>query len=376
MYLGNIYWRHRKIKKLFILIFIGLIYVANLNTAQASYIQIQDIEGRRIKIPSNVEKVIPLGGALRFIVYLDAFDKVVGIENFEKRYKNNPLRPYSLKISEKVDRIPVIGEGGPGRIPDIEKIIALKPDLILAMNIDRPVIDAIEKKTNIPVVILSTGGRGVFEEKLVYQSLRLMGRIFKKERRAESLIRYMEYLKEDLSKRTGFNISKKSVYVGGISYGGRQGFTSTQAEFLPLKWIKANNLAQGIKTKGPIFLNREQILFWNPDVIFIDLAGLELIAEDYRKNPEYYHSLEAVKKENIYGILPFNNYHTNIELAFADAYYMGKILYPENFKDINILRKTDEIVYEFIGLREYSKSLGKNYGFGKIIFKRGSIYLS
>ncbi len=68
--------------------------------------------------------------------------------------------------------------------------------------------------------------------------------------------------------------------------------------------------------------------------------------------------------------MPFNNYHTNIELALADAYYMGKILYPQNFKDINMLRKTDEIVHEFNGLKEYSKTLRPKYGFGKIIFKK------
>ncbi|MCX7724805.1 MAG: iron ABC transporter substrate-binding protein [Thermodesulfovibrio sp.] len=361
-------------RSIFITFTITLIFTVFINqNSHASHQKIVDLEGRTIIIPQNVERVIPLGGALRFIVYLDAFEKVVGVENFEKKFKNNPLRPYSLKISNYIDKIPSIGEGGPGKIPDIEKLIELKPDLIIAMGIDKTVVNAIETKTKIPIVVLSSGGRGFFDEDLVIESLRLLGKILKKENKAEKLIKYIKKSKEDLLKRTSESASSVRVYVGGIAYGGRQGFTSTQADFMPLKWINAKNLADAIKTKGPVFLNKEQILKWNPDVIFIDLAGLELIAEDLKKNYDFYRSLKAVKEEKIYSILPYNNYHTNIEIAIANSYFMGKIIYPKKFKDIDPNKKADEIVYEFLGLKGYMSKLPPKYGFGRVILREDGV---
>ena len=80
---------------------------------------------------------------------------------------------------------------------------------------------------------------------------------------------------------------------------------------------------------GHVFIDKEKLLEWNPDIIFIDENGLALVKDDYTKNPDFYNSLKAFKDGQVYGILPFNYYTTNIGTALADAYYIGKILYPD-----------------------------------------------
>ncbi|MEM0500654.1 MAG: iron ABC transporter substrate-binding protein, partial [Ignisphaera sp.] len=63
--------------------------------------------------------------------------------------------------------------------------------------------------------------------------------------------------------------------------------------------------------------------------------------------------------------LPFNYYHTNIATALADTYYIGKVLYPEKFTDIDPVAKADEIFMAFLGkglYEEFVKGFGRGFG--------------
>ncbi|WP_368293650.1 hypothetical protein [Dehalobacter sp. TBBPA1] len=91
--------------------------------------------------------------------------------------------------------------------------------------------------------------------------------------------------------------------------------------------------------------------------------------EDYKKNPGFYQTLTTVKNGEVHAQLPYNFYITNIDTAIADAYYMGKILYPEQFKDINPEKKADEI-YKFLLGKEVYAQMAKDYsGFKKVVLK-------
>jgi len=71
--------------------------------------------------------------------------------------------------------------------------------------------------------------------------------------------------------------------------------------------------------------------------------------------------LNAFKEGRVYGILPYNYYHTNVAVALADAYYIGKILYPERFSDVNPSEKADEIFRVFVGkalYQQYAEAYG------------------
>jgi len=59
--------------------------------------------------------------------------------------------------------------------------------------------------------------------------------------------------------------------------------------------------------------------------------------------------LSAVKNGRVYGVLPYNFYNINYETVFADAYFIGKILYPDRFADIDPAEKADEIYTFFVG---------------------------
>lgn len=83
------------------------------------------------------------------------------------------------------------------------------------------------------------------------------------------------------------------MYLGAISAKGPHGITSTKAFFTPLNWLRVQNVADKIGKQGHLFIDKEMLLSWNPDYIFIDTGGLNLVREDYIKYREFYKKIES-----------------------------------------------------------------------------------
>lgn len=345
----------------------GLILIGLLNAdlcAAGKMITITDMAGRTVSVPKNPGRIICLStGTLRLIVYLGSQGKTAGVEDFEKQFPTT--RPYWMAHGNDLSSLPSIGPGGPGSInkePDLEKVMAVRPDVIFITYMDRDKAAALQKKIGIPVVVLTYGPFGTFDEK-VYDSLRLCGIILDKQDRAEAVIRFIEQSRKDLLKRVADipENSKPSVYVGGIGFRGTHGIESTETGYVPFEWVRAKNIAKKNGPKGHLFADKEKILGWNPDIIFLDSGGNDLIRQDYEKKQSFYQGLKAFKTKKVYVLHAFNWYMTNIETVIVDAYAAGKIIYPENFKDVEMDKKADAI-YSFLLGRTIHKKIEKACG--------------
>ncbi len=343
----------------------------SVTTSQASYVQITDALGRTVKVPANVSRVVAVGpGALRILVYLNATDKVAGIEEFEKRFPYG--RPYILAHPELL-KLPVIGAGGPGKLPDFEALIKIHPQVIFMVFVSKQTANEVQEKTGIPVVVLSYGTLENFTDREFFNSLLLAGKILGKEKRAKEVIKFIERQQSYLENLTK-GVKSPTVYVGGIGYKGAHGITSTYTDYAPFTVLGLKNIASKLKSEnGWIQVDKEFLLKENPDYIFIDEGGLKIVLDDYRNNPDFYNSLKAVKENHVYGVLPYNFYNTNIGIAIADAYYIGKVIYPDKFKDIDPVKKANEIFTFLVGKPVYGE-LSKGFGgFGKIDLASGNV---
>ena len=264
-------------------------------------------------------------------------------------------------------RFPSSGRAVRGSInkkPDMEAVLRVAPDLIVATYMERAVADEVANTLSIPVLVLSYGELAVFDQ-LVYDSLALAGKVLGREDRAAVVIDYIKGIRQDLDKRTVdiADKEKPGVYVGGIGYRGTHGIESTQRDYIPLDWNHADNVAQRVKaTAGShVMMDKEALLSLDPDVIFIDGGGLALVKEDYRRKPDFYMALKAFKQKKVYALLPFNYYTTNIGTAMADAYAIGKTIYPSRFADVDLAAKADEIYTALVGEAVYSRMVA-DYG--------------
>lgn len=327
-------------------------------------IKITDMAGREITLEKPAEKVVAIGSALRIYTYINGTEKLVGVE--KKQQDPESGRPYIMANTE-LAQLPIVGEGFPAE-PDPELIIGADPDIIIAGDIlDISEIEELENKIDIPIVVVTTGSSAVFDENM-YKSLEIIGKVVGKENRAEEVIRFMEDCKNELMDLTKDipEEEKPSIYIGGLSYKGAHGIESTSCNSPVLNTIGAKNAADEIGKTGSVMIDKEKLIEWDPDILVIDENGLALVKEDYEKNPEYYNSLSAVKNKKVYGQLPYVSYYNNIETAMADIYFLGKILYPDEFKYIDPVEKADEI-YEFIlGVKLYDEMAEKFGGYVKI----------
>jgi iron complex transport system substrate-binding protein len=124
---------------------------------------------------------------------------------------------------------------------------------------------------------------------------------------------------------------------------------------VPFEWAQARNVAVSKDKSGHLFINKEQLMSWSPDIIFIDGGGMRLVKEDCVKKPDFYKGLKAVQDDKVYLLFPFNWYMTNIGTAILDAYACGKVLYPDKFSDVDLPKKADEIYSFFLGKPVYQK---------------------
>ena len=321
---------------------------------------VTDLMNRTVTVPASPQKIIGVGaGDVRMLVYLQSSDKIVGVDQMEKGPFNATAlgmglpsgrdNPYSIAHPELGEK-PYIGTN---RFDNPELIIAQKPDIIFATWRTGKDADALQEKTSVPVVALVSGDLGKSKPQF-YQSLRTMGKILSKDERAESVITYMDNTMSDLNRRT-IDVPKnqsKKVYIGGVSFNGAHGLLSTEPSYPSLKMINGNNVASAAGTGGQVMIDKEQMLAWDPDVIFIDESSYALVAADL-KDP-LYKSLKAVKNNQVYGLMPYNWYANNYDTVLANSYYMGKILYPDQFADISPEQKADEIYTMLNGKPAYS----------------------
>ncbi len=322
---------------------------------------VTDLAGREVEIDMPVERVTAIGpGALRLVCYTGDADKVVGIENMEKQWGTG--RPYIL-ANPRLLELPVIGQGGPDSTPDAEMLINVDPDVVFVAHlVDSAKADELQSKTGIPVVVLSYGVLGTFDEE-VLSSIALIGEITGSTQRSQDVIEYIKDCQDDLEERTADipEADKPTVYVGGLGMKGTHGIESTQGGFPPLDAVNALNVVDESGTVGSVMIDKEQLLEWDPDIIFIDESGYGMVVEDYRTNPGLYDSLQALNNGNFYGYLPYNYYNTNIGTAIADSYFMGKTIFPEAFEDIDPAEKADEIYESLLGVPMYEQ-MARDFG--------------
>jgi iron complex transport system substrate-binding protein len=350
---------------------ISLVGCNAANPNKTETVSVTDLLGREISVPADVSRVIAIGpGALRLYVYAGNLDYIVGVEQIEA---DSPTgRPYLLANPELAEQ-PVIGQGGPNNAPDPEKILMVAPDVILSTYAtDASAADELQTKTGVPVVVISYGTIGfgtttIFGEP-VQDSLRLIGEITGQTEKAQAAIDFILKARQDLEDRTKDipDADKPSVYVGGLGARGTHGIESTQGKYALLDAIDAKNVVDETGESGSIMIDKEKLLAWDPGYIFVDQGGFAPVLEDYQKNPVFYTSLSAVQNGQVYAQLPYNYYSTNIDTAIADAYYLGKILYPAAFADIDPVQKADEIYRSLLGQPVYAQMAESFGGFKQL----------
>lgn len=323
---------------------------------------ITDSMDRNVEIPYSVERIVCVGvGALRYTCYVGGADRVVGVEDYET--KPGMSRLYNYVNFDLFQNLPVTGTNGE---PFVEEIINVDPQVIVMSSYASQDPDELSQKTGIPVVVVP-GSDTTLDEK-AYVTIRILGELYQLEDRAEDLTAYLKSIQKDLDDRTASiaEDAKPTCYVGGVSFKGHHGFEGTEAYYGPFELIHAKNLANTTDQTGAFNIDVEQVLSWDPEIIFLDFNGMNLINEDYGAHPDFYNALTAVQEGKVYSQISFRSSASNLETALADAYYAACVMYPQQFQDIDPVEKAGEIFTKLLGSNPYHDLEEAGYAFCQI----------
>ncbi|ACV69431.1 periplasmic binding protein [Desulfohalobium retbaense DSM 5692] len=338
---------------------------------------VTDAAGRQVTLPENVERVVCSGpGCLRLLTYLQAQDRVVAVDDAETKERGLDARPYAL-ANPQFQTMPVFGsfrgQDNPERLltldPGPQVIFKTYPH----MGFDP---EELQAKTGIPVVILHYGDLGPHRATL-FSSLKIMGRVLGKPQRAEEVIGFFSKHIRTLAERTASlsGTETATAYVGGVAFKGPHGFQSTEPDYPPFQFVNARNVVATAGIEGNqrqhADIAKEQLLEWDPSACFVDLSTLQLAGmggalHELRHDPAY-QFLSATQDNKVYGLLPYNWYTKNFGSVLANAYFIGKTLYPQRFKDINPAAQADRIYTFLVGAPVFDEL---NQGFDQLAFTR------
>ena len=76
--------------------------------------------------------------------------------------------------------------------------------------------------------------------------------------------------------------------------------------------------------------------------------------------------MTAVKEGRVYSQISFRSSAANLETALADAYYAASVIYPEQFSDVDPIKKAGEIFETLLGTNPYKDLKEAGYVFGPI----------
>ena len=319
-------------------------------------VTITDAFGREVTIPENPEKIAVVGsGSMRYFMYLGLdTDMFVAVDAQDGRLYSYSFeqRPYALAHPELKEKQAV----GPTKgVVDNEKLLMSGAEVLFmggSTSSNAEVANEIQEKTGIPVVMFYVGNY-VTDSEEIQDSLLMLGEILGKEQRAKDLIAYFDAVEDDLQKRVKGLSADETVYVGGVAYNGVHGLDGTDPTYYPFAVLNLKNAASEVSSvsqTGYARISKEKLLEWDPDFIIVDLATLTAAeggALVELKNDPSYKELTAVKNNMVYTVNPHTAMNVNHETTLANAYFIGKLLYPEQFEDIDPVKKADEI-YSFV----------------------------
>ena len=326
---------------------------------------VEDALQRKVGIPDTIRQIVCIrSSAIRLVTYAGGAPLICGVEEQETR----PNEFTHLYAHPELATKPIIGPGMGG---DPELIMATHPDVIFMSSTTYGDADALQQKTGIPVFTVEYGDLGK-NRPIFYNSLRLIANVLHTESQTDSLIGFIDRQIANLKDRTRKADHSRRVYVGGISYKGQKGITSTDPYYAAFRFLEINNVASELDSTyvSPItgtYIDWEKLIDWNPDVIFVDVGGWSLVQEDLKKHSGINELLNAYRNREIYTLWPYNNHHSNFDVMLVNAWYAGKVLFPEQFSDISMRDKTNEIMSKFVGA-SIADSLSRQWGNYRNIF--------
>ena len=324
---------------------------------------VTDMVGREVTVtPGSYKRVVCVGaGALRMFSYIGDVALLAGVEDIDNttlttrpQMFDAVARPYVLAYGDVFSTLPSCGVGGPmAQTAEVERILACNPDIVISEFEDADKSNALQQQLGVPVITLSSGSRGVFDDAF-FTSLALLGTILGEVERATALVDYVKAERDAITARVAdiAEGDKPTVYICGLGNWGTTDHLTTAERFASFEVAGVKNVLSGLGMQGvgPIEEEKFVALGSEMDIIIMDAAAVKNIKPLYAADNTLLDTCRAWQTGEVYLEMAYNAYYTNYEISLINTWFIAKTVYPERFTDIDITAKTDEITTRFLGV--------------------------
>jgi iron complex transport system substrate-binding protein len=310
--------------------------------------------GRTVEIPREVTSVVVLQHqSLNVLVQLGGADSIVGVLSSWKRQ----LGPRYSRLAPRLESLPQ-----PGDLSEvnIESLLSLRPQVVFVTNYAPQDMIGRISSVGIPVIAVSFREDAESErakinpimedEETAYNNglkigIRLIGEVMNRQKEAEELIAYAFEHREIVTERLQDLTENRRVRTY-MANPGLNTYGSGKYTGLMMLHAGALNVAAA-SIEGAKQVSLEQILFWNPEVIFVQERYPEVVAE-ITQDPGW-QNIDAVKNKRVYLMPEYAKawgYPQPEALALGEL-WMAKTLYPDRFGDIDMAAEAEAYYRRF-----------------------------
>lgn len=220
------------------------------------------------------QRIISLGPAITEELYLlGVGDKIIANTIYCKN-------PQEARRKEKIGTVIKL---------NLERIILLKPDLVLATKLTDRL--QLQKMRSLKINAIEIPNAKNFQD--ICKNFLQLGKLVGKKNEAQSLINKVK-IKVDSIREKAKHLPKPKVI---LQIGARPLFIATQEYFIN-DFIEFAGGINIVKTAKTGLYSREEVLRLNPDVIIIATMGI--VGEEEKGTWQKYRSINAVKNNRIY----------------------------------------------------------------------------
>lgn len=274
--------------------------------------ELTDMAGRTVLVPEEPERIVALAPSITELVF--ALDKEENLKG-AVQYSDYPSR------AEKLPRV------GSYARPDVERIVRLEPDLVLAIRDGNPrqTIDRLEGM-DIPVFTLDSDN---LEE--IMQSISALGLALNAEGRAGELVRDMQERLDQVQEKVAPAESRPSVFfqadAGPIIGAGASTFIDEMIH------LAGGTNALAHKERYPR-LGWEDILRLDPDVAVIASMSGGKDAHELTAAWQRWPQLRAVQQERVH-VVDADVFERPTPRLLDGLEILAGLIHPQLFPDYN-----------------------------------------
>lgn len=276
----------------------------------ANFTEVTDLLGRSVKVPADPRRVIALAPNITEIIFaLKQEHRLKGVTQFS----DYPVEARKLpKVGSYVQL-------------DIERIVALKPDLCLAIKDGNP-RTVVERLESMGIPVFAVDPRNLHS---VMQTILAIGRLMQVEHTARDLVQTLQARVGRIQAKVSQAASRPGVFFQiGVSPIVSVGTDTFIHELIEI--AGGTNLAAG-NTPYPRF-SREQVLGLSPEVIIITSMERAAVFERVKDEWSRWPSMPAVQNRKIF--IVDSNLFDRPSPRLVDALeLLANLIHPEFVKD-------------------------------------------